>query len=310
MNFIRMLVLAGIVLAQVGAANAQFGGNLGNLINKVAPKPKQQTPDNSDTTNNSSVVNSPAEVNTAEERPAQPTTDSASLPPLFEAARKCDEAQFAELLKKDMSSVNKTAEEAGGRLLGNLAYYTPLYFAAKAGCTNIIQQLLDLEVKVDGAGNPLEFDNTPLTQAAGNGHLEAVKMLLKAGAEPYFGLNAACEGNQAEVVKTLFATEQYAPPGGSTDVVLQKLLIKSSTNGNVEILKLVLKEMAKLDPQKQYRISGRSSYNEALGDAVSKGQLDVVRIFVADGADLSLKDRSDRSLNQRAIEGNQPEMLA
>lgn len=331
----RILLVVGMLLQQISTANAQFPGGLGDLINKKLNKlntPQNQPPATDTTTTNNvsgpsstkaskqdagapvqtTVPSTPARSNPKRTTVSDVSASSPKLPPLFEAARQCDEAQFAELLKKDMSSINKTADEAGGKNLdledqkGRHDYrmYTLLDFAAEKGCTNIIRRLLDLEVDVDPHSG---YGFTPLSLAARNGHLEAVKILLKAHADVGFGLHEACVNNHVEVLKTLMTAKGNCDSGG-----LGSLLTSSSSAGNVEITRIILKEWAKRDSQNS-ESKGRhlhQDYVSAFRLAIAKGHLDVVKMFVADGADLSRQDESGKTVTQAAIEANQPEMLA
>src|ERR1022692_4292924 len=118
---------------------------------------------------------------------------TSGLPPIFEVAKNCDDVQFAALLKKDISTVNKTLYDSTidvSRFTNPYKNYTLLAFAAANGCTNIIQQLLDMDAEV----NPALV--SPLGEAAANGHMEAVKMLLQAKANPQKAMDGAVKNGK------------------------------------------------------------------------------------------------------------------
>lgn len=340
MNIYRMLVCVGIVLIQVSGANAQFGnGGLGGLINKklnqlitptnqppaVVINPAQTVQPPVVVLDAVSVAQSPVAVSSAtptnQPPAAQPETTTAtggnnsvntsdqpsrttkirteaqsspSIPPLFEAARQCDESRFAALLKKDMSYINKTVEQVPEAGSGRYKFgsYTPLAFAAGSGCTNIIQQLLDLEVNVNGAYEG-EDDATPIKLAAGNGHLEAVKILLKAKANPNAGVVAACQNGHSEVLQTLLEASVRMP-----ERILSQALSVAAEKGYGEIVQVLLRKSPnRLD-----------SAFYTLRSATSKGQLDIVKICVANGMDLT--GNQGKEAIRQAIENNQSEVVA
>jgi hypothetical protein len=143
-----MLVIVGIVLLQVSGANAQFGG-LGKLINKESNKPANPPPTagsnatstNPPTTDQSKKTSDAAGANSANSVKAS----TSGLPPIFDAAQNCDDVKFAELFKRDISTVNKTLYDVmvdDSRYSNPYKNYTLLTFTAASGCTNIIQQLL------------------------------------------------------------------------------------------------------------------------------------------------------------------------
>ncbi len=324
MNVCWSLIVAGMLLHQTSNANAQFGGGLGDLINKKLNKqnkPNTQPPAaESVATNNTAAVNPVDDSGKRSQR--KRTTDSAVeasvvLPPLFEAARQGDALQFAELLKKDMSSINKTVRQVSGRRFDygdvsnevkKFAEYTPLAFAAENGCTNIIQQLVDVEVDTKSLHDPI-----PLSLAAGNGHIEAVKMLVKAGAAPGFGVRAACKKNQPETLKTLIIEAgargslvdlQMAAENGYAEIV-QILLERSPSGGGLNSL---CRAVAKDHEVSSNEEEARAHMLDAFRRAAVKGHLDVVKIFVANGAGLTGDGLGD--VIEKAREANQAAVVA
>jgi len=313
MHFYQMLVCVGVVFIQVNGVNAQFG-DIGNMLNKKLNKLKTptnqppaavsdtttvQTPTAvSDATTDKSEGGSANDPGKAENNPKS-TADSSvktatSLPLIYDAARQCDEVRFAELLKKDISSINKTVSKFLNQPIGQRGQfddgYTLIAFAAEKGCTNIIQQLLDLDANVgaddDHSDNEYMHRQLPLPLAARNGHLEAVKMLLKAKADPNKGLAEACKNRHLEVLKTLIEAGARKS---------EACLENAAGNGYTEIVQLLLKDS-----------SGEDGLS-ALSKAAIKGHLDIVKLFVANGADLT-GDGGKRVIKS-AIEENQAEVV-
>jgi ankyrin repeat protein len=241
---------------------------------------------------------------------------SFDLPPIFKAAQQCDDAQFAKLLKEDISSVNKTLDAATGYRferesgysghddagIGQLKNFTLLDFAAENGCTNIIQQLLDLNADVNTFIPPIGL-------AAASGRLDAVRILLKAGAKPDDGLIAACDNGHADVAEALI---NAGANGVQERYRGQDLLANAVGKGNLEIVQVLLK-MPK-DPGDTYKYG--YTRRHAFRTAIEKGNLDIVKAFVAASEDVSdSRDNDDRAnmqdtLEQVAVEANQPEILA
>ena len=321
-----MLVIVGIVLLQVIGANAQFG-NFGNLINKklnTLNKPTNQPPPTvsdtiptnqlpaaqTETTNDAKVANSANDAGTVSN--PQDTTASgveastSSLPPIFQAIEQCDGVQFAKLMKKDMSLINmkvniRKVDKYGNRYDISM---TPLEYASQFGCTSIIQQLLDMDVDVNSvekgdAGEGL----AAISFAAGNGRLEAIKMLLKAKANPSDGITEACENGHADALQALIdggAGLYGGSPG--LEINLSVLVDDLIRKGSADVLQVFLKGLAKGDPQKKYQES--DDFTSGLHAAERQGKLDNVKIFVANGAKVEKTDF------QLAIAANNSDMLA
>jgi hypothetical protein len=295
MNIIRMLVIVGFVLIQVGDANAQFG-NLGNLINKKLNNLNTPTNQPPNTNPNTTSNNQPPadQSNNPQNPPASSVKAStSSLPALYQAIEQCDGVQFGELLKKDISSVNKKVEIRKVYPDGQWENIptTPLEYASQYGCTNIISQLLDYEVEVTSYATVL---------AAANGRLEAIKMLLKAKAYPMDGVKAAVENGHADVLKALIEGGAHISVEDiETEVVDLRVPVKK---GNIGMVQVVLKELAKGDPQKSYHKIEK--FTLGFHEAERQGKLDIVKIFVADGV------KVERTDIQEAIAANQSDMVA
>jgi hypothetical protein len=83
-------------------------------------------------------------------------------------------------------------------LAGNLFWTAPLMErAAEFGQVGSIRVLLDAGVPPDRTN---ESGGTPLMEAAWNGHLEAARVLLAAGADPNVLVEDHCQGGDPEVV--------------------------------------------------------------------------------------------------------------
>jgi len=259
---------------------------------------------------------------------ASVTAVADDLPPIFEAARQCDGVRFSELLKQDMSPLNKTVgnvlhlgfddykidshgnamrDNDGNRVPDTRAPfrdYTLLAFAAESDCTNIIQQLLDVGADVKKKSVLSKY--SPICLASGNGHIEAVKMLLEAKAEPDDGIVAACENGHADVLKVLIdgrangIQETYAG---------KNMLLGAVDKGNLNVVQQLLN-------LKVYQENiGAGARSKAFRKALVKGDLEIVKAFVSKGEDLSdARDDFDRLHDERTLvqiarEANKPEIV-
>ena len=294
------MIIVGIVLLQVSGANAQFG-DFGNLIKKKLTKQTALTNQPPTTDSTAPPTNQPTSDSATASNPQNTAASDAnastsSLPPIFQAIQQCDGVQFAELVKKDMSLINMKVNIERVDHYGNRydISMTPLKYASQFGCTNIIQQLLDMYVDVNSVENVDAGEQlAAISFAAGNGRLEAIKMLLKAKADPQYGVDEAVEHGHADVLQALI-------DGGANFVGID--LSAPVKNGYAEVVQVVLKEFAKNDPQKKYQES--ENFTSGLHAAETRSNLDFVKIFVADGAKIGKNDL------QRAIAANNSDMLA
>jgi ankyrin repeat protein len=144
---------------------------------------------------------------------------------------------------------------------------------------------------------------SPLGEAAANGHIDAVKMLLKAKAKPQKAMAAAVTNGKIEVLKTLI---DAGASGG------EGLLKEPVAKGQLEIVQILLK--MKKDPSEtdEYGYTRREVFREA----IEKGNLDIVKAFVAADEEVSdSRDNDDKkmmkdTLFQTAINANQADILA
>jgi hypothetical protein len=294
MKIIRILVVAGFALIHVSSADAQLGG-LGNLLNKKLNNPTTPTNQPPTATPSTTLTNQAGAGQSSNPQMSSASgvkRSTSNLPPLFKAIEQCDGPQFADLVKKDMSSINKKVMIRKVYPDGQWETIptTPLEYACQFGCTNIVSQLFDYEVEVTPNASKL---------AAANGRLEVVKMLLKAKAYPLDGVEEAVENGHTDVLQALIGSGANIRNMDGNGIVDLRVPVK---NGNSEMVQFLLKELAKSDPQKDYQKAGQ--FSEAFHSAETQGKLDIVKIFVADGA------KVEKSDVQAAIAANQSDMVA
>lgn len=142
----------------------------------------------------------------------------------------------------------------------------PLYGAAEAGQTRVVEFLLKAGAKPEG--EILEI-------AAGAGHLKVCEILIAHGADVNGGLGHpllnAVGGDRMEVVRLLLEKGADPNQGNSLEEAVRL--------GRDEMLSLLLKKGA--DPAKKPRL---------LAMAVGTNRADIVNLLVANGADLNIVD--------------------
>ncbi|KAJ6511639.1 ankyrin repeat-containing domain protein, partial [Mycena vulgaris] len=132
------------------------------------------------------------------------------------------------------------------------------------------------------------FNKAPLHVAASAGQLEIVTMLLEAGADPaadwdqeaYQALHLAAENKDLAMMRLLL---DHGAPIDSTfgaDGCSENALHLACTLGHMEMISLLLDRGA--------NIESRGHFGGALGFAVHRGRLDVVKLLLAKGADASV----------------------
>jgi ankyrin repeat protein len=110
--------------------------------------------------------------------------------------------------------------EAGASLENVPHNYTPLAYAAYNNRQRVLRYLLERGARVDAdAVNRTAYVNTPLMMAAMQGHREAVRMLLRAGADPLVRIHGGHTAREFAVkyrhshVEPLLACAEAVPPG-------------------------------------------------------------------------------------------------
>lgn len=110
--------------------------------------------------------------------------------------------------------------QAGAQLENEPAFYTALAYAAYNDRQRAIRFLIDKGARVDGdAVDRMAYSNTPLIMASMQGHREAVRALLRAGADPHVRVQGggtareyALKYRQSHIVPLLVCAESV-PPG-------------------------------------------------------------------------------------------------
>jgi ankyrin repeat domain-containing protein 17 len=225
--------------------------------------------------------------------------------PLMEAAREGHEEMVALLLfhGADINAITEETQE------------TALTLACSGGCYEVAKFLLDA-----GADANLGSASTPLMEAAQEGHLELVQLLLKANAQVNKFSNAittnsnnnqninnnpttscesaltlACENGHLDVVDALIKAGAEVdlpdPDKGFTP------LMKASRTGQFCIVQFLLKNNSDSDKSKRIDINRTTPNNEcnSLSLACQNGHLQVVEILLQNGANplQCLKDNSN-----------------
>jgi hypothetical protein len=133
--------------------------------------------------------------------------------------------------------------------------------------------------------------------------MEAVKMLLQAKANPQKAMDGAVKNGKVDVLKTLV---EAGATGG------KGLLNTAVAKGQLEIVQVLLKLPKERSETDEYGYTRR----EAFRKAIEKGNLDMVKAFVAAGEEVSdSRDNDDKkmmkdTLFQTAMKANQADVLA
>lgn len=115
-------------------------------------------------------------------------------------------------LNGEVDKIQKYLNSGGDPRLIDSSGYTALHYAARSGCREVCQLLLDFGANVNActrSGNV-----TPLQRAAYSGHVDVVKLLLKHGAavclqdsDGKTSLHKAVEKGQLRIVEILIKTD-------------------------------------------------------------------------------------------------------
>ncbi len=111
--------------------------------------------------------------------------------------------------------------EAGANLENEPHHYTPLAYAAYNDRQRALRYLIERGARVDADANGgrVVYINTPLMMAAIQGHREAVRVLLRAGADPLVRVHLGSTAREFALkhrhthVEPLLACAEATPPG-------------------------------------------------------------------------------------------------
>ncbi|KAJ7103840.1 ankyrin repeat-containing domain protein [Mycena epipterygia] len=175
--------------------------------------------------------------------------------------------------------------ELEARITPELAH--ELLRGAAASKPHIVRKILSPphSIKPTGYGY---FSETPLHIAAKAGNIETTTLLLEAGADPgaqwdqeeYQALHLAAMNKDLEMMKLLL--DHDAPVDGwfGCDGCSETALHLACSMGNMEMIHLLLERGADIERT--------GHYGNALGFAVHRRRLDVVRLLLGKGADASV----------------------
>ena len=180
-----------------------------------------------------------------------------------------------------------------------------LFQAAIYGQESVVRGLLE-----NGGSDPNsrdEGDQTPLSWAAGKGHVEVVRALLAAGVDSdsrdvfdRTPLLWAAGGGHVEVVRALLAT---GVEPDSRDIFDRTPLSGAARGGYIEVVRVLL---ATTGVEPDSRDDGDQT---PLSWAAGKGHVEVVRALLAAGVDPDLRDDGDRTPLLWAAEGGYIEVV-
>ena len=174
--------------------------------------------------------------------------------------------------------------------------------AARRGNLKEVERQLALGVNA----NSRHFftQDTPLIEAAYNGHVETVKLLIDRGAdvnlkgEAWYGpLHAAAMGGHVEVVKLLL--------GNGADVNIfhhDKPLHYAAKNGHIEVAEMLLARGADINAKGM-------SEQTPLGNTVSNRQVEMVKYLLSKGADVNARANYGCTPLHRAVSGRNMELV-
>jgi ankyrin repeat protein len=188
--------------------------------------------------------------------------------------------------------------------------------AAAEGKVEDLRRFLDRGIPVDLLDTELfllglTWDTTALMYAAGKGRLEAVQFLVKAGANISAKSKAHKQDGGGESQALHFAIESGNPAvieellNGGADIDAQgnwgtTPLSIAAVNGNVEVVKLLLKRGAKANLKTKRKTDMPPLYAAVAGKEVPPPvKLDLVNILIQAGADVdAIGDASQTAINR------------
>ncbi len=235
------------------------------------------------------------------------------------AARKNNITEIKKLLKRSPGLVHERDIRQG---------LTPLHFAAEHGSLSSAEILVAHKADVNAAGK--KDGRTPLHLAAAGGQAELVSFLLGHGAgkqvkdrEGRTPIDLAAHANHAKVLQLLLTSEDaaglalYASVGdlASVNRLLAKEvdvnepdkgnntpLILAARNGHVEVVRTLLINKAEVNHINHEKIG-------ALQYAVESDDANLVKLMLAGGADVAVRNEIDQGLLHLALSHAVAEVL-
>lgn len=192
--------------------------------------------------------------------------------------------------------ISKGAEIEAADASGNRA----LMLAAQFGRTDVVAALLKAGAQVNATN--AASGATALAFAVGNGHLESIKTLLAAKADPNGGKNGPAlfnAINNPTMMETLLAAG--ANPN-VTNISGQPLLLSFIQQGDERSVELLIKHGADVNAKNNLRMT-------PLQMAVWRESVPLVSLLLTNGADVNAEGPADRNalhMANEAIEGYRP----
>ena len=162
---------------------------------------------------------------------------------------------------------------------------TALHLCARTGKPEAVRALLAHGASIDVIEN--WRGQTPLMWAAAEGHVDAMKVLIEAGAD----VNARSSIIAWERQRTEEPRDKWLPPGGLTP------LLFAARDGKVDSVRTLLDAHADInivDPDR----------HTALVLALSNGQFDVAGLLIERGADVNMEDKVGQTALYAAVDGH------
>lgn len=192
---------------------------------------------------------------------------SVVLPPdinytdLHKAADECD-------LEKGRTALDALSTATKNEEINRLDRegYTPLAYAARSGCIEIVKLLMKKGAAVDAMGDHTRW--TPLLQAADQRQADVVRYLLAHGAN----VNVRAGFGQTALTAAILGSVFSYGPESDRDQTIQALLVSGA----------------------DVNLRGQFSWTPLM-TAVLRGDADLVQLLIGKGADLSAKDEKGKT---------------
>lgn len=193
---------------------------------------------------------------------------------LHKAADECD-------LEKGRAAVDAlstaTKDEEINRL--DREGYTPLAYAARGGCIELVKLLIDKGAAADAMDDHTRW--TPLLQATDQRHAEVARYLLAHGAN----VNVKAGFGQTPLTAAILGSVFSYGPKGDRDQTIQALLVSGA----------------------DVNLQGQFSWTPLM-TAVLRGDADLARLLINKGADLAAKDEVGKTALDYAEERGEREL--